>query len=363
MAALQSSVACFCVAVRSSSSESSSLQPPGRSPPSSSSSAFDPRQTKVILPKKKPQKWSTGVAPGDYGGPPTTTKLRKYWGGRGEEDPVTATDDFIWNKNFHDRMKRLIDEEAAKPAPAGFLPSKADSGFLSLNRAMSLDSVHLDLTRELAPPPKPVLEEQVEAARRGRSVASERLSNASSPKWRLAPTRKEQAKWDRASKGATGGSDEILRETKKPRGDPEVLRARSREQYFKLKKKMQVLTLGIGGVGLVSAYVSYSPEIAASFGMGFLGSLAYVRMLGNSVDSLADGAGGLVKGAAGQPRLLVPVVLVMVYNRWNEFLVPDHGFIHLELIPILLGFFTYKAATFVQAIEEALTPISNRNEA
>ncbi|XP_076895133.1 ras-related protein RAB1BV-like [Bidens hawaiensis] len=33
--------------------------------------------TKIILPNKKPRKWSTGVAPGDYGGPPTT-KLRKY---------------------------------------------------------------------------------------------------------------------------------------------------------------------------------------------------------------------------------------------------------------------------------------------
>ena len=47
----------------------------------------DPRQTKVVLPKKKPLKWSTGVAPGDYAGPPTTTKLRKYWRGE-EEDPL-----------------------------------------------------------------------------------------------------------------------------------------------------------------------------------------------------------------------------------------------------------------------------------
>lgn len=53
-------------------------------------------------------KWSTGVAPGDYGGPPTTTKLRKYWGGE-EEDPVTS-DEFIWNKEFVGRMKRLIQE-------------------------------------------------------------------------------------------------------------------------------------------------------------------------------------------------------------------------------------------------------------
>lgn len=101
----------------------------------------------------------------------------------------------------------------------------------------------------------------------------------------------------------------MLREIRKPRGDPEVLAAQSREQYFKvlscsmwechpilhltmfvyflcffaltisdyssfsnpmflllqLKKRLQILTLGIGGVGLVSAYISYSPEIAARY--------------------------------------------------------------------------------------------------
>ena len=89
----------------------------------------------------------------------------------------------------------------------------------------------------------------------------------------------------------------MFREVRRPRGDPEVLAAQSRDQYFKvfyyafvsinvgdpcvllirifyliflpyklllqLKKKLQMLTLGLGGVGLLSAYVSYSPEIAA----------------------------------------------------------------------------------------------------
>lgn len=32
-----------------------------------------------------------------------------------------------------------------------------------------------------------------------------------------------------------------------------------------------------------------------SYGAGLLGSLAYMRMLGNSVDSMADGAKGLIK--------------------------------------------------------------------
>ncbi|XP_068665769.1 protein CONSERVED ONLY IN THE GREEN LINEAGE 160, chloroplastic [Aristolochia californica] len=329
--------------------------------PSSSplpSESGHPRRTRVVLPKKKPLKWSTGVAPGEYGGPPTTSKLRKYWGE--EVDPL-ASDDFMWNKDFMGRMKKLINKPESSSESLDLLPSKEQpSGFLNLNRVMSLDSMEIDLSQELTAPAKPVLEHQVEAARRGSSMTDN--ADVSSPRWRLVPTRREQEKWDRATKAATWGSDVILRDVKKDRGDPKVLAAQSREQYLKLKKKLQLLTLGIGGVGVLSAYVSYSPEIAASFGAGLLGSLVYIRMLGNSVDYMANGARGFAKGAAGQPRLLVPVVLVMVYNRWNGILVPDYGFMHLDLIPMLVGFFTYKIATFAQAVEVALTPLTAADE-
>lgn len=147
----------------------------------------------------------------------------------------------------------------------------------------------------------------------------------------------------------------MFRELRHPQGDPKVLAAQSKEEYSKLKRKLQILTLSIGGIGLVSAYVSYTLKTAASFGVGLLGSLIYVRMLGKSVDSMADGAKGLIK-SIGQPRLLVPVALVMIFNRWNEILVPDFGYMHLELIPMLVGFFTYKIATFIQAIEVAISP-------
>ncbi|XP_027062583.1 protein CONSERVED ONLY IN THE GREEN LINEAGE 160, chloroplastic [Coffea arabica] len=319
--------------------------------------ARSPRETKILLPKKKPLKWSTGVAPGEWGGPPTTSKLRKYWGGQ-DEDPLTS-DDFIWNKDFMGRMKRLIEDPADGVGNSSFDPIASpakgqSSGFLSLNRVMSLDSLEVDLSKELTAPSKAVVEEQVEETQ---------ANGTASRRWRPAPTRREQEKWDRATKAATGGSDVMFREIRRPKGDPEVLAAQSREQYFKLKKKLQFLTLGIGGIGVLSAYISYTPEIAASYGAGLLGSLAYMRMLGKTVDSMADGAKGLIKGAVGQPRLLVPVVLVMIYDRWNEILVPEYGFMHLELIPMLVGFFTYKIATFFQAIEDTLTVSGEKRQA
>ncbi|XP_068335370.1 protein CONSERVED ONLY IN THE GREEN LINEAGE 160, chloroplastic-like [Pyrus communis] len=315
------------------------------SPDSATPPVPDPRQTKILLPKKKPMKWSTGVAPGDYGGPPTTTKLRKYWGG--EDDPLTS-DDFIWNREFMDRMKKLIQEpnSSIQSTPVKEKPS----GFLSINRVMSLDSLDVDLSKQLtAAPAQPKLEPQVEAPAKSAS--------STTTKWKLAPTRREQDKWDRATKAATGGSEVMFRELRRSQEDPKVVAEQYRKQYFRLKKRLQFLTLGIGSVGLVSAYVSYSPEITASYGVGLLGSIVYMRMLGSSVDSMADGARGLLKGAIGQPRLLVPVVLVMIFNRWNGIVVPQYGFMHLELIPMLVGFFTYKVATFIQAIEEALPAV------
>lgn len=89
-------------------------------------------------------KWSTGDAPGEYGGPPTTTKLRKYWGE--DKDPLTS-DDFIWNKEFMGRMKKYVQDPQEKDTVSRFSPAKEESsGFLSLNRVMSLDRWDSSLT-------------------------------------------------------------------------------------------------------------------------------------------------------------------------------------------------------------------------
>lgn len=55
-------------------------------------------------------------------------------------------------------------------------------------------------------------------------------------------------------------------------------------------------------------------ETAASYGVGAVGSLVYLRMLNRSIDSV----GGFTVGAAmGQPRLLVPVILTAAFNRYE----------------------------------------------
>ena len=54
------------------------------------------------------------------------------------------------------------------------------------------------------------------------------------------------------------------------------------------------------------------------------------------MDSVGGGAEGLA--AAAQPRLLIPVVLALGYNRWNLLFAESYG-VHLQLLPMLVRFF------------------------
>lgn len=68
---------------------------------------------------------------------------------------------------------------------------------------------------------------------------------------------------------------------------------------------------------MTSTAVPYAPQVvlalqetAASYGLGAVGSLVYLRMLNRSIDSV-----GGVGAALSQPRLLVPVILTGTFNR------------------------------------------------
>lgn len=309
----------------------------------------DSQEAIKLRPLKRKQRWqwSKGDGPGEYGGPPLDFRIRRMWG-EAVKDPITTTDDYIWKKDWQTHLDALPSLERPAQAP----PEKeAEVGFLSLNRAISLDSMDVDLSKELTTPVKSVLALQVEAVRDG--LPGDEAIKQDKPQWRMAPTRREIKHWERSRKAVPGGMAMLVAEPGEMQGNPKAGSVTARQNYLQLKNNLQLLTAVLGGAGAAIAYVAYSTEVAMSFGVGLLGALAYIRMLGNSVDAFGNSdAKGVIRGALGQPRLLVPVVLVMFFNRWNGVLAPEYGFVHLQLIPILVGFFTYKAATVVEAFRD-----------
>lgn len=64
-----------------------------------------------------------------------------------------------------------------------------------------------------------------------------------------------------------------------------------------------------------------------------------------------------MSGAIGQPRLLIPVVLALTYNRWNALYAEDYG-IYLNFYGMLVGFFTYKLAVIGRQGLQLLSDLS-----
>jgi ATP synthase protein I len=115
------------------------------------------------------------------------------------------------------------------------------------------------------------------------------------------------------------------------------------EEYFQLQQNLLLCTLAFTGVIFVSVWLVYSLPIALNYLIGACGGVVYLRMLAKSVANI--GRGG---SRSGSGRLALVVGLVLVSTRWNQ----------LEVIPVFLGFLTYKGALIAYTLWTAVLPKS-----
>eukprot|EP00177_Eucheuma_denticulatum_P007485 GFKZ01013628.1.p1 GENE.GFKZ01013628.1~~GFKZ01013628.1.p1 ORF type:complete len:256 (+),score=21.78 GFKZ01013628.1:120-887(+) len=112
-------------------------------------------------------------------------------------------------------------------------------------------------------------------------------------------------------------------------------------QYTTLRNQLLGNTAFLGCIGLCIIWSTGTLRDVQSFGVGLLGSIAYVYLLSRSVDRLADAARetGRQGGDALQPARIAILVLLVVASAKNSE--------RLAVLPVLFGFFTYKAASLV----------------
>jgi hypothetical protein len=143
-----------------------------------------------------------------------------------------------------------------------------------------------------------------------------------------------------------------------------------------------------GLLGCGTCWALYGQDVTISYALGASAGLTYLRLLGRSVDAggvdvlgmrwlgacqlsykplthqprttltlHTVGDSGGVGGAIGQPRLLIPFVLALTYNRWNVLYAADYG-VALNLYGMLVGFFTYKLAVIGRQGLQLLSDLS-----
>ncbi|TVQ11057.1 MAG: ATP synthase subunit I [Leptolyngbya sp. DLM2.Bin27] len=115
------------------------------------------------------------------------------------------------------------------------------------------------------------------------------------------------------------------------------------EEYYQLQQDLLLLTLAFTGVIFFSVWLVYSLSIALNYLIGACGGVVYLRMLAKSVASI--GRGG---ARSGSGRLALVVGLVLVAAKWQQ----------LQIMPVFLGFLTYKAALIAYTLWTAVLPKS-----
>ena len=115
------------------------------------------------------------------------------------------------------------------------------------------------------------------------------------------------------------------------------------QEYYKLQKELHVITLTITGIILIFVWVFYPLNIALNYLIGAATSVVYLRMLTKDVERI-----GRKKGYLSKIRLAMFVGLIILATQLNE----------LKILPIFLGFLTYKAALIIYVLRTSLLPNS-----
>jgi ATP synthase protein I len=115
----------------------------------------------------------------------------------------------------------------------------------------------------------------------------------------------------------------------------------SMQDYYQLQQNLLGLTVAFAAVIFPCVWGFYSLQIALDYILGACAGVVYLRMLGKNVSAI-----GRQKKNSSAGRLAVFAGVMIVAMRWQQ----------LEVIPVFLGFLTYKAALIAFVLWTSVKP-------
>jgi ATP synthase protein I len=119
-----------------------------------------------------------------------------------------------------------------------------------------------------------------------------------------------------------------------------VISDNSMNEYQQLKLELYLITIGTTIVAFIAVASTYGLRIALNYLLGAVAGVVYLRLLARDVDRIGNGNIRLSPN-----RLAMFVVLIIVAAKWHQ----------LQVLPVFLGFLTYKAAILVYLLRTIWT--------
>lgn len=115
------------------------------------------------------------------------------------------------------------------------------------------------------------------------------------------------------------------------------------QEYYRLQQELLLITVALTGLIFFPVWLVYSLNIALNYLLGACTGVVYLKVLARNVEQL-----GKTKERIGKSQLAIFVGLIIVATQWSQ----------LHVLPIFLGFLTYKATLLVYTLRTLLVPVS-----
>lgn len=115
---------------------------------------------------------------------------------------------------------------------------------------------------------------------------------------------------------------------------PEEVTSDSMKDYYALQRELLVTTLILIGLFFPAVWFFYDLNVALNYVLGAFTGVMYLRLLGKNVEKLGQG------GSVGKSQVGVLAGVIIAATQIEQ----------LSILPIFLGFLTFKAAIFVYTL-------------
>jgi ATP synthase protein I len=115
----------------------------------------------------------------------------------------------------------------------------------------------------------------------------------------------------------------------------------SMQEYYQLQQELLLTTLALSGIIFISVWIFYSLNIALNYLIGACTCVVYLRMLAKDVERL-----GTEKQRLSKTRFALFIGLIIIATQVNK----------LQILPVFLGFLTYKASLIVYTLRIVFFP-------